>query len=72
MGRSSKMKELCEQYAVANLRGKAALAQHNLPDDVQASQHEAAPLSQPATYAQVFVGRQSIQLRQNKCWLEWY
>jgi hypothetical protein len=35
-------------------RGKATLAQHNLPDDVEASQHE-APVSQPATYAHALV-----------------
>jgi hypothetical protein len=58
------MQELYKQYPVAKLRDKAALAQHNLPGNVDASQHEAAPLSRPATNAQALAGQQRIQIRQ--------
>jgi hypothetical protein len=58
MGRPSKKQEQYKLYAVANLHGKAALAQEVLSDDVEASQHEAAPVSQPPIYAQVLVGQQ--------------
>jgi hypothetical protein len=61
MGRPSKRQEQYKQYAVANLHGKAAIAQHDLPDDVEVSQHEAAVVSQPPTYAQVLVGQQSAR-----------
>jgi hypothetical protein len=58
MGRPSKKHEQYKLYAVANLHGKAALAQEVLSTDVEASQHKAAPVSQPPMYAQVLVGQQ--------------
>jgi hypothetical protein len=61
MGRPSKKQEHYKQKAMANLHGEAALAQHYLPDDVEASQHQAAAVSQPPTYAQVLVGQQSAR-----------
>jgi hypothetical protein len=48
-------------HAVANLRGKAAIAQHDLPNNSEVSQHEAVVVSQPPTYAQVLVGQQSAR-----------